>query len=261
MKMKPILFNTEMTRATLDGRKTATRRVIKKAQRDWHFIDLSDDIALVKYDKYGIAHEDPVEGVWATFEGWDGFTDFPCIKAPYQLDDILYVRETWGTYSIADGIMPKLYYRADNAAPAKIKWRPSIHMPREAARIFLRVNDVRVERLQQPFFEQGGVIRTLQAEGIDIGDTCRECLDNYYFPNCNDLDTDGDINEATGEDTFGGSECGELDSARNAFADLWDSTVKSADLPLYGWSANPWVWVIEFERISREEAERCEGNC
>ena len=80
------------------------------------------------------------------------------------------------------------------------RWHPSIHMPKEAARLFLRATGVRVERLQD--IDDDGVV----AEGLKIGD---------------------------------------------AFDVLWDSTIKPADLPLYGWDANPWVWVIEFERCEK----------
>ncbi len=98
-------------------------------------------------------------------------------------------------------------------------WRPSIHMPREAARIFLRVTDVRVERLQR-ICERG-----------------RRSAHNEGFIN------DISLAEGTGK------------SATEHFSEFWDSTIKPKDRALYGWEANPWVWVIEFERISREEAE------
>ena len=126
---------------------------------------------------------------------------------PYSPGDILYVRETFfrdvGRYLYkANYSDTEKFYR--DGKEVAIKWRPSIHMPREAARIFLRVTDVRVERLQD--IDDDGVA----AEGFEIG---------------------------------------------APFDELWDSTIKKADHALYGWEANPWVWVIEFERISREEAQ------
>lgn len=142
-------------------------------------------------------------------------------KVPYRPGDILYVRETWAAWSRTYGAVPVLYYKADGDAPDGIKWRPSIHMPREAARIFLRVTDVRVERLQDITEEQA------RAEGA---------IDNRHFIHSPD------------------NEYETLHSAREHFAGIWDSTIKPADRDLYGWAANPWVWVIEFEQISREEA-------
>lgn len=178
--MKPILFNTEMVRAIMDGRKTVTRRVVKP-----------QPIYTIVPDK---KHRKPMS-FFVDSERW--------IKPPCQSGEILYVRETWAAWSRTEGIAPKIHYKADGECLKDVKWHPSIHMPREAARIFLRVKDVRVERLQD--IDDDGVA----AEGIEIG---------------------------------------------APFDDLWDGTIKKSDIPIYGWNANPWVWVIEFERISREEA-------
>ena len=130
-----------------------------------------------------------------------------------QPGDTLWVRETWAK-SMAGTFM----YQADDKAIMVERWRPSIHMPREAARLFLRVTGVRVERLKD--IDGHGILK----EGIDNGKS----------------------NPAMG------TRWENMQSM--AFAELWNSTLKSADLPLYGWAANPWVWVIEFERISKDEA-------
>ena len=116
-------------------------------------------------------------------------------------------------------------YRADDKAIMVERWHPSIHMPREAARIFLRVTGVRVERLQE-ITESGA-----KAEGA---------VKSYPY-------TDPE----TGETAFMLDEKG---TYLSGFSQLWDSTIKPKDLAAYGWDANPWVWVIEFERISMEEA-------
>lgn len=220
MSIKPILFYTDMVRALLANRKTVTRRVVKMPAA------VTSKTVDRVYVKDGAAHFS-----WSWSEAFSGFD----VKMPYRPGDILYVRETWE--QTEDGYA----YKADSHChyTADWKWRPSIHMPREAARIFLRVTDVRVERLQDSFFKYGNTIFYLQREGIDIGEHCRECIDTYGSPICNDRE----------------SECGMLDEVRGGFSDLWDSTIKPADCTLYGWAANPWVWVIEFERISREEAE------
>lgn len=206
--MKPILFNTEMVRAILEGRKTVTRRVVK----DMDIINGWDCEA----DGTPIAYIDQATG--------DSYP--PTMPCPHHPGDILWVRETWAAWSPTYGVAPKLYYKADGDAPAGIKWRPSIHMPKEAARLFLRVTDVRVERLQD--------ITDYRAEGIHPSEACEEC-----FAVCGGCDP---LNSPTG-----------CDNEIDAFAGLWDRTVKPADLPLYGWDANPWVWVIEFERCDKPE--------
>lgn len=194
MGTKPILFNTENVRALLEGRKTVTRRVVKPQPLDkpMVFNDVEEGINIVCH----IAGKEVL------------YNYFP----PYQPGDILWVRETWAK-SMAGTFM----YRADDKAIMVERWHPSIHMPREAARIFLRVTGVRVERLQD--------INGLHAK--------EEGCEGYVH-----------INPLYG--------CPE--TVHN-FKTLWDSTLKPADRPVYGWDANPWVWVIEFERISREEAK------
>lgn len=222
--MKPMLFNTEMVRAILAGRKSVTRRVIKEP---WHIED--EDVSRVS----GLAMH----------RGTNVTHMMPYPDQPYRPGDILYVRETWCINSFG------YHYRADDNdqwISCDDVWRPSIHMPKEAARLFLRVKNVRVERLQESFFKPGVTVLACQAEGIDIGDQCRECIENYGNPVCID-ENDGD-DEAE-------CECGILDDIRTEFADLWDSTIKPADRALYGWAADPWVWVIEFEQITKEDAE------
>lgn len=209
--MKPILFNTEMVRATLDNRKTVTRRVLKPQEK------------ILKTPSFGYTLFTPkghisVRGEWTDRDGNKRYGE-NFIKLPYCPDDILYVRETFFEYR------GHFYYKADgkHEGLARLgvyfKWQPSIHMPREAARIFLRVTDVHVERLQR-ICERG-----------------RRSAHNEGFIN------DISLTEGTGK------------SATKHFSEFWDSTIKPKDRALYGWDANPWVWVIEFERISREEAE------
>lgn len=203
--MKPMIFNTEMTRAILDGRKTVTRRPVKPQETDWEFSGMENDPHMTRIDRNGEEYPSQESGIWASFE-WG--VAFRFVKAPYQLGDILYVRETWAAWSRTYGTIPRILYKADRYTDAeKIKWRPSIHMPHEIARIFLRVTDVRVERLQDMNMND------VQAEGV-VPDGVKggQWQQDYMKP-------------------------------------VWDSTIKPADRALYGWEANPWVWVIKFERI------------
>ena len=211
MSVKPILFNTEMVRAILDVRKSCTRRIVKG------FI--------------------PNDAVW----GYTAFTPKGCIscrgtfadgygekffKLPCKPGDILYVRETWCALPVNEAGHMRghsvYYYKADrDLRPEgwRGNWHPSIHMPKEAARIWLKVTDVRVERLKD--ITGFGV----QKEGIKV-----------------------EPNECAGKFDF-------ISELFLLFQRLWDSTVKKSDLDRYGWNANPWVWVIEFERCEKPESE------
>lgn len=221
---KPILFNTEMVRAIQGGTKTITRRVLKNQDPERAFnYDYVNDTD-------GIARE-----VDLICDMGNNVLEAKVNKIPYFVGDILYVRETWSPVSVN----PKRYLYKTHCTEADnlpVKWHPSIHMPKEAARIFLRVTGVRVERLQDSFFKSGNTIFVLLEEGVDIGEQCRECIDTYGSPRCIDDE----------------SECGTLDEVRSDYSDLWNSTIKKSDLAKYGWAANPWVWVIEFERIEVE---------
>ncbi len=210
MAIKPILFNTEMVRAILDGRKDATRRIVKG------FIP---DDAVWGYTAFTPKGYISCRGTFA-----DGYGE-KFFKLPCEPGDILYVRETWkkapnGYYYYED-------WQKDDIADVT-KWKPSIHMPKEAARIWLKVTDVRVERLQDITEEQACM------EGTDPWDeACYE--NNGWHPTLSDPDSGGDPNMIDG------------------FHKLWNSTIKKSDLDRYGWNANPWVWVIEFERCEKPE--------
>ena len=167
LKARPILFNTEMVRAILEGKKTETRRLLKP-QPTYS----SNDGFSWKGATYGTDLPPTIKGASYNFRR----------AAPYQPGDILYVRETWqylyeldGNEQIIEGT-GRYYYAATDQIPfdtyvdsrgishEKTPWKPSIHMPKEAARIFLKVTDIRPERLQD--IDDNGVV----AEGLQIGD-------------------------------------------------------------------------------------------
>ena len=208
--MKPILFNTEMVKAILEGRKTVTRRVAK---------------GVIEFDK---GHYNALKrGEWS---GAIPKTTLLKEYAPFKVNDVLYVRETWHKYTKRVGQgegchLQEFYgYKASiaNSEDANEKWKPSIHMPKEAARLFLRVTDVRVERLQDM------TNKDCHKEGINIA---------------TDSVTDGETLKK------------HHDFSLERFATLWDSTIKTDQLKLYGWEANPFVWVIEFEVIDKPVEE------
>lgn len=135
MTEKPILFSTDMVKAILDGQKTQTRRLVKPQPPP----RLDGDAGMYKY-RNGWRYGD------VEYEN-NNFVELP----PYQPDDLLWVRETWakssdcGHYNHIHKNRRYLYKATDHCAN---KWKPSIHMPRRAARIFLNVVDTRLEKLQ-----------------------------------------------------------------------------------------------------------------
>lgn len=199
MSVKPILFNTDMVKAILDGRKRVTRRVVKPQPEAIYVHGKQRDII----NRNEIAFKVMNQG------GKDCY-----MIPPYQPGDILYVRETWqciNPYSDKEYV-----YRASCDADFASdigKWLPSIHMPKEAARIWLKVTNVRMERLQDISTRQ------IENEGFETEEPF--CLN--------------------GEEII------------YAFSQLWDSTIKKADIERYGWKGNPWVWVIEFERCEKPQ--------
>lgn len=204
---KPILFNSEMVRAILEGRKSCTRRVIKPQPQ----ICCADGYI---YDK--IAKNLYCKGCGNPFIN----SKYKECMSKYQVGDYLYVRETWAENNF--GLFFRADYPQDNCPEMECneKWRPSIHMPKVAARIFLRVTDVRVERLQDITNDD------CHKEGIDESGSAN--FGSHYNPR-------------------------KYDFSIEKYHTLWDTTIKPADIPLYGWGANPWVWAIEFERVKVDE--------
>ncbi len=228
----PMLFNTEMVQAIQGGRKTVTRRLVK--------YKYDNTVIQRKIDKYGkrlIEIERDVEG--ETYgrnpDGTSWFKLRPYLEKepPCKKGDLLYVRESWAYKycmdCLEDGCCQKTpdyggdgdcegdgcyLYRADYSAgeAKRITWRPSIHMPKQAARIWLKVTEVRAQRLSEmrirDFLREGAVIPPEAYN--DPANACRQ--------------------------------------ARGEFSRIWDSTLKSEELARYGFAADPWVWAIEFER-------------
>lgn len=232
MKETPILFSAEMVRAILDGRKNMTRRVIKPQPPEY-------------CDYFAIRGDEP--------ERFRGYmrpgepTDFLLPKYPYgQPGDRLWVRETWQELNI--GFYKVVAYKAGcnndtfdfvhpNNTIEKIKvntWRPSIHMPKEAARIWLEIDEIRVERVQD--------ITENDAEWEGVGGCPYEhrVCNAYGYGHDSTCWAEGDClnpNKACSK------------SLREHFRELWDSINAKRG---FGWDVNPWVWVIEFHRIFPE---------
>lgn len=214
MRVLPILFNIEMVKAILNGKKTCTRRIVKG------YIPTDAEFG---YTAFTPKDSISCRGIFEADHQEYGEKFF---KLPYQRGDILYVRETWGK-----GYEEGTYiYKADDKLAdlptfkdsTKLIYRPSIHMPKEAARIWLKVTNVRVKRLQE----------ITEAEAILEG-----AIDNRAFIHSPDNEYD------------------HIHTAREHFIDIWNSTIKKSDLDKYGWLANPLVWVIKFERWKKPGKE------
>ncbi|WP_200982589.1 ASCH domain-containing protein [Klebsiella quasipneumoniae] len=247
MKERGMIFNSEMVRAILDGRKTQTRRIMK-VQPESNQLGLLLITDSTKHSDIGKYH-------WAESNATGNHVRSKLFSSPFgAVGERIWVRETWATLGNEEGCYVDWednLCKGDERSAARIyrasceqrpcdyglwsipddaywkphtkehkfegAWRPSIHMPRWASRILLEITDVRVERLNAISEEDA------EAEGIDM-----EAL--YDSQDCYDCIADHNM---TGRPTVTG-----------AFKYLWES--------IYGeesWKSNPWVWVIEFKRV------------
>lgn len=252
MAIKPILFNTEMVRAILDGRKTCTRRLVKPQPDEKHTYPLgfvTDSTEKKKAGCFGFGIDE-----------YGGSIQYA--KPPYQPGDILYVRETWQCWRAhryeatadirfrAGGDDVRLQFANGNTDSIDRldydtfvhkwfshngEWKPSLFMPKVAARIWLKVTHVRVERLQEidedGVFDEGFKFKPPCLTRVSAdGHTC-----DFYGPCMSSIK----YCDMTMGELFG--------------RELWNRTIKKSDIDRYGWDANPWVWVIEFERCEKPE--------
>jgi len=236
--MKPILFNTQMIRSIIDGRKTVTRRIVK-TNKDFRFGISS----LSEFDKCCQIADHKI----SNYPLYQGGTSVPCIeliksdpgiaifvKSPIIVGDILYVRETWCKGSIAygeesdgreapyveqdnlgDSILFKEELIRDDIGINEVIWEPSIFMPTAYARIFLKVIGVRCERLKD-------------INSINHDDILKE---GWPF-----LPTQTTYNHSPLAD----------------FISLWDNIAQEENR----FDSNPWVWVIEFEKCDKPRMEQ-----
>lgn len=223
-RVLPILFNGDMVRAILDGRKTVTRRAVR-----YRYSNTEMKMSTNKYGTRLIEIQKDIEGEThgKTPDGGTWHKLLPYIEKnpPYKKGDILYVRETWHKYTKRVGHgedcrLQEFYgYKASvaNSEDASEKWHPSIHMPKQAARIWLKVTDVRVEHLHSMTLDD------FLAEGVNVRPEAFNDPENAYL------------------------------QAKSEFVAIWNATIKQTDRGKYGWGVNPWTWVIEFEKCGKPE--------
>lgn len=230
-RVLPILFKGDMVREILDGRKTVTRRAVK--------YKYSNTEMKMRTDKYGIRLIEIQENIEGETHGknpdgstWHKLLPYIEKTPPYRSGDILYVRETWAEWT--GGYIYRAWpypFPQPGCYPTTV-WRPSIHMPKEAARIWLKVTGVKVERLKDMKAED---LRKEIGKPFLLPEECESQFDKfgaiYYYQ-----------------------------EVRTEFSKLWDTVIKKRDVAKYGWMANPWVWVIEFELCEKPESEGWYGN-
>jgi len=241
VKERPIIFNSDMIRAILNGSKTQSRRVIvpQPFKGAWN--------ATSEHPSYGWLWKK----LYQTWSGEDEFFERLTEQCPYgQIGQRVWVRETWATEKHIDKFSPSyignagytpIFYKVDNPNHSLLsigKWRPSIFMPRWASRITLEITEVRVERLQKITGEDAmreGVILPFRVFG----------------------DGDGEYYEGIGE------------AYVDYFHELWDSLnakrkptrydqecgITEPITLSYDWSSNPWVWVVSFKVTQGEKVE------
>ena len=222
MTERPILFNAEMVKAILEGRKTQTRRVIKPKSKALHDNNVACIVHRESGDKW---YQDHVFSMRGKHGVWEDYTleGFLALCPFGQVGDRLWVRETFRLFDSDECPHSDFpcgcpswgtpLYRASHDCLDGEKWTPSIHMPRSASRILLEITNVRVERLQSISNEDA------KAEGFDYS-THPSAIEMGY---------------AIG--------------ARTNFRHTWEE--------IYGanaWNKNPWVWVVEFVKLNEVTA-------
>lgn len=232
MKEHPILFSTPMVQAILEGRKTQTRRVAKVTNPNVNeFLTFSTDPDATWPANYGFGAL--MVTPWGNLEA---------VKFPYgQVGDILWVRESFTVLEpehVVGGMANRFVYKANVKEGSEsdeirqeyilhgwpYQWKPSIHMPREACRLRLKITDIRVERLQD--ISEADAM----AEGVKFTDFGRDQWNMQH--------RGFHVLEVTGPE-----QC--LATARTAFGNLWEKINGPAS-----WDINPWVWAITFEKVT-----------
>lgn len=207
MNEHPILFSTPMVQANLEGRKTMTRRIIKIAPESKPMFQ--DDEMMNNAIGYSFLEPDQ-------FEKPDYEKMITLIKCQYgQPGDLLWVRES---FALIDHPELKYRYKADHLNPKSVNWKPSIHMPKAAARIWLQVEEIRVERLND----------------ISEEDAIAEGITSYF-----------DKMVSGTRFTYQPGQLSNSYTAKREFEKLW-CKINGEE----SWEANPWVWVVKYKVVS-----------
>lgn len=213
-KQRPILFSTPMVQGVLEDRKNETRRTrgLDRLNENPDMFEYADQIDHCGKTIFFLSHKETRNEM--------------VLHCPYgDAGDELWVRETWA-YLSDHPMAAQFLYKASEVATPGTTWRPSIHMPREAARLFLKITKVRLERLHD--ISANGAI----SEGVDFIPhflTGKRFFKDYTYYSKTPM-----------------SDNGGFDNPVDSFKSLWVSINGEASCQI-----NPWVWVIKFERINK----------
>jgi hypothetical protein len=224
MRERPMLYSTPMAQATIEGRKTKTRRtkgleLVNNNPDEWKLSYLG---MFEHPGSKSIPKMKPWKAFGATFT-WKPYRSNNFLKCPYQPGDVIWVRETWAIQKYFNGLMENSFplFRTNYDAPVDWNWMPSIFMKKIHARIWLQVIDIKVERLQDITEEEA------IAEGVKHAHDFKQ--PNVKIENFPD----------------GSKAYHNTISFRRGFLLLWNEI--NGDR---AWNLNPWVWVISFKVLS-----------
>jgi len=213
--MKGIIFSEEMIRAIQDGSKSMTRRIVNPQPPKGSILNTVYLCGTFEFKL--LLQLDPLHD----------HAIYTHLKPKYQLGDVLYVKEKFDYLPIPDFDNPILYYAADDnpmLEGIKVKWSSPIYMPKKAARIFLRVTETKIEKIQD----------------ITIDDVIHEGIEFIYLPGSPSYRYNEDYLSACEEETI------------ELYIKLWDKL--NGKKQGCSWKENPWITAISFKQISREEA-------
>ena len=233
----PILYNTEMVQAIIELRKKQTRRTnglktVNENPEQWEFMGLEIDATIKVFKNFVLFKEKLLPGLYAQFRKLKK-EEFCYCQCPYgQPGDLLWVRETFIEFPVGD-----YNYKTDSDPvfiKAKTKWSPSIHMPKVAARIWLQVEEVTVQRLQDIPTED------IAAEGllIPVSENNKPLFMLGVKNSALDFMPDGCFADGMPAPT-------ERQVRLAFFAELWSKTYG-----IESWHSNPWVWAVKFKVLS-----------
>ncbi len=235
-KETPLLMITDMVKATMEGRKTMTRRMkglerINENPEEWRFNKFVCDPIQTWFTKKGKAGMKELKGFYAEFYHIGSFDeDYTYVKYPYGVvGDLIWVRETWAELTDVAGDS-QIVFKAEGGWDGMVKkWKPGIHLEKRYARLWMEVTGIQIERLRD--IEEVEAI----SEGVNI--FLPEGKYNPELYECYQCDKGHVGSDNLCDDGF-------FEDPLKSFESLWKSIHGKKS-----WEENPWVWVIGFRKM------------